>query len=82
MPDIPIQELLEAYVQKREEEAIKRIQYFVVAKSSSRIKLKLIYEEYINCNVRINQLVTEAMAINKTQNDIKSNLFEIVSKND
>ena len=53
-------QILEDYIKKEEAETIARMKYILSGNYSDRIKRKLIYEQHLNCSIKINQWITEA----------------------
>jgi len=53
---------IESLVLQREQEFIKSVQEIISESHSDRIKIKLLYEHYVNCQSKINTLVSEAIS--------------------
>ena len=54
---------IESLVLQREEQFIKSVQEILTKDYSDRIKKRLIYEEHLNCTVKINSLIAESITL-------------------
>jgi len=53
---------IESQVIQREQQFIKSVQEILSQEHTDRIKIKLIYENYINCQSKINTMVSESIS--------------------